>query len=66
MIRRRQLDADALAVPDDEVVKDLVKVVDGEGDVGVGHLLRVPLALHLAAGGGGVDGRGEALDYLKR
>ena len=44
-----ELDAETLAVPDDDVVEHVLEVVDGEADVRVGHLLALGLALHLAA-----------------
>ena len=40
-----ELDAEALSVPDDDVVEHVLKVVDGEADVRVGHLLALALAL---------------------
>ena len=40
----RQLDADGLAVADDDLVEDLVKVVNRKADVRISHLFRVTLS----------------------
>ena len=40
----RQLDADRLAVADDDLVEDLVEVVDGKADVRIRHLFGVTLS----------------------
>ncbi len=39
----RQLDADGLAVADDDLVEDLVKVVNRKADVRISHLFRITL-----------------------
>lgn len=47
-IARHQLDANHLAVPDEDVAEHFVEVVHHETDVRIGHLLAVSLRVHLS------------------